>query len=238
MKIALLSDVHANLEALEVVFEALDERADVAAVYCLGDVVGYGADAADCLEAVRARCDGVVRGNHDDAVAREEGVEALPKDGQAAARHNRRQLSEEQRAYLSDRPLQLTAQHAGCRLRFVHASPDRPAAWTRLDSYRAAKAQFDAFDEAICFVGHTHRPAVMADRLGVLSVREGHRYLINPGSVGQPRDGTPRPSFGLFDPEAFSYENVRLPYNAERAAEKVRAAGLPERLAERLLRGK
>ena len=80
--------------------------------------------------------------------------------------------------------------------------------------------------------------ARLADSLGVLSVRSGNRYLINPGSVGQPRDGTPRPSFGLFDTETFGYENVRVPYNADRAAEKIRAAGLPERLAERLLRGK
>ena len=238
VKIAVLSDIHANLEALEAAFAALNERGGADAVYCLGDVVGYGTDASACVEQIRERCDGVVLGNHDAAVAREEGMDVLPKDGQAAARHNRRQLTDGQLAWLSALPLALEIEHDGHGLRFVHASPDRPAAWTRLDGFRAAKAQFDAFDEAVCFVGHTHRPAVMADKLGVLSVRAGHRYLINPGSVGQPRDGTPRLSFGLFDTGAFSYENVRVPYNTERAAQKVRAAGLPERLAERLLKGR
>ena len=238
MRIAVISDVHSNLEALEAVFEALDERGGAEAVYCLGDVVGYGPAAAACVERVRKWCDAVVMGNHDAVVARAEGTDVLPGDGQAAARHNREQLSDEQLDWLADLPLSRAVEAGGHALRLVHASPDRPAAWTRLDGFRAAKAQFDAFDEAVCFVGHTHRPAVMADRLGVLSVRPGHRYLINPGSVGQPRDGTPRPSFGLFDTETFGYENVRVPYNADRAAEKIRAAGLPERLAERLLRGK
>lgn len=233
MKIAVLSDIHSNLEALSTALEVADARA-VDAVYCLGDVVGYGAEPVACLERVRERCDGVVRGNHDAAVAREEGLEVLPRDGRAAARHNRAALSEEQLAYLADLPLTLAA-HG---LRFVHASPDAPAAWKRLTSYRDANAQFECFEEAVCFVGHTHRPAVMADRLGVLSVRAGHRYLINPGSVGQPRDGSPRLSLGFFDTEAFAYEHVRAGYNVERAAEKVRAAGLPARLAERLLAGR
>ncbi|PSQ80214.1 MAG: metallophosphoesterase [Bacteroidetes bacterium QS_8_68_15] len=234
VRIAVLSDIHSNLDALEATLRTLDERGGADAVYCLGDVVGYGADAAACVERVRERCDGVVMGNHDAAVAREEGMGVLPSDGQAAARNNREQLSDEQLDWLASLPLTLEA-HG---LRLVHASPDRPAAWTRLDGFRAAKAQFDAFDEAVCFVGHTHRPAIMADSLGVLSVRSGNRYLINPGSVGQPRDENPRAGFGLFDPDAFDYENVRVPYDTERAAEKVRAAGLPDRLARRLLRGK
>ena len=234
MRIAVLSDIHSNLEALEATLSALDERGGADAVYCLGDVVGYGADAAACVKRVRERCDGVVMGNHEAAVAREDGLEVLPSDGQAAARHNREQLSGEQLDWLADLPLTLEARG----LRLVHASPDRPAAWTRLDGFRAAREQFDAFDEAVCFVGHTHRPAVMADSLGVLSVRPGNRYLINPGSVGQPRDENPRASFGLFDTDAFTYENVRVPYDIELAAEKVRAAGLPDRLARRLLRGK
>ena len=238
MKIAVLSDVHSNLEALEAAFAALDERGGADAVYCLGDVVGYGADAGACVDRVRERCDGVVLGNHDAAVAREEGLDVLPKDGRAAARHNRQQLTDDQLNWLANLPLTLRTEHGEHALRLVHASPDQPAAWMRLDGFRAAKAQFDAFEEAVCFVGHTHRPAVMADKLGVLSVREGHRYLINPGSVGQPRDGTPRLSFGLFDAEAFTYENARVPYDVERAAEKVRAASLPDRLAKRLLRGR
>ncbi len=229
MRLAVLSDIHSNLEALQTALDAIDARA-VDAVYCLGDIVGYNADPAACVDLVRARCDGVVGGNHDAAVAREEGVEVLPKDGRAAARHNRAALSPEQLAYLAGLPLTLEAH--GCT--FVHASPDAPAAWKRLSSYPLAHRQFEHFATDVCFVGHTHVPAVMSNKLGVLSVRPGHRYLVNVGSVGQPRDGNPHLSFAVFDTETFDHEAVRLPYNVDRAAEKVRAAGLPKRLAQRL----
>jgi predicted phosphodiesterase len=234
VQLAIISDIHSNLEALERTFRSIDE-ANVDAVYCLGDVVGYNADPAACIELVRERCEAVVLGNHDAAVAREADVDFLPADGQEAARHNRAQLSDAQRDYLADLPLTHTA--ANCT--FVHATPDNPTAWKRLTAYPAAQAQFDHFDTDVCFIGHTHSPAVMADTLGIFRVRSGHRYLINVGSVGQPRDGTPKLSFGLFDTESFDYENVRLDYDAAAAARKVRGAeGLPNRLADRLEKGR
>jgi predicted phosphodiesterase len=234
VQLAIISDIHSNLEALERTFRSIDE-ANVDAVYCLGDVVGYNADPAACIELVRERCEAVVLGNHDAAVAREADVDFLPADGQEAARHNRAQLSDAQRDYLADLPLTHTA--ANCT--FVHATPDNPTAWKRLTAYPAAQAQFDHFDTDVCFIGHTHSPAVMADTLGIFRVRSGHRYLINVGSVGQPRDGTPKLSFGLFDTESFDYENVRLDYDAAAAAHKIRGAeGLPNRLADRLEKGR
>jgi diadenosine tetraphosphatase ApaH/serine/threonine PP2A family protein phosphatase len=233
VRLAIISDIHANLEALEAALDAIDERG-VDAIYCLGDIVGYGADPAACVERVQARCDGVVLGNHDAAVATEGDIETLPPDGQAAARHNRAQLSEAQRAYLADLPLRLEAH--GCT--FVHASPDEPRAWKRLDGFRITQAQFDHFDTDICFVGHTHIPAVLSNQLGVLRVRPGHRFLVNVGSVGQPRDHNPKLSFGLFDTDAFEHETVRRAYNVEQAATKIRQAGLPDRLADRLLAGR
>jgi len=203
-------------------------------VYCLGDVVGYNADPATCVDRVRERCEAVVLGNHDAAVARDAGVEFLPSDGQAAARHNRAQLSDAQRDYLADLPLTHTV--ANCTL--VHATPDHPAAWKRLTAYRSAQSQFNHFDTGVCFLGHTHTPAVMADTMGIVRVRAGHRYLINVGSVGQPRDGTPKLSFGLFDTEAFDYENIRLSYDVAAAARKIRnTEDLPNRLADRLESG-
>lgn len=233
VQLAVLSDIHSNLEALERTFQALDERS-VDAVVCLGDVVGYNADPAACVDLVRERCAAVVQGNHDVAVADGSGLEALPPDGQEAARHNHAQLSAAQRTYLAERPLTHTV--ANCT--FVHATPQAPADWTRLTAYPAAQEQFDHFDTDVCFIGHTHSPAVMADTLGVFQVRAGHRYLINVGSVGQPRDGTRKLSFGLFDTEAFAYENVRLDYDVAAAARKIRSAeGLPSRLADRLEHG-
>ncbi|PSQ99657.1 MAG: hypothetical protein BRD53_00830 [Bacteroidetes bacterium SW_7_64_58] len=200
VRLAILSDIHSNLEALERTFQAVDD-ADVDAVYCLGDVVGYNADPAACVDLVRERCDAVVLGNHDAAVAREIDVHVLPADGQEAARHNRAQLSDAQRP--------------------------------------AAQDQFDHFGTDVCFIGHTHSPAVMADTLGIFRVRAGHRYLINVGSVGQPRDGTPKLSFGLFDTDTYDYENVRLDYDVAAAARKIRNADrLPDRLADRLEEGR
>ncbi|MFB6249647.1 MAG: metallophosphoesterase [Salinibacter sp.] len=233
MRIAILSDIHSNREALTRALENIEE-AGVEAVYCLGDIVGYNADPAACVDLVREHCAGVVRGNHDAAVATDTAVDALPSGGQAAARHNRQCLSEEQIAFLADLPLTLTA--ANCT--FVHAAPAAPTDWTRLTTYPAARAQFDHFDTDLCFVGHTHVPAVMADTLGVFQVREGHRYLVNVGSVGQPRDQNPKLSFGLFDTDTYEYRNVRLSYDIDAAAQKIRDAdALPNRLAARLHEG-
>jgi predicted phosphodiesterase len=233
VRIAILSDIHSNLEALTRALEGI-ESAGVEAIYCLGDVVGYNADPAACVDLVREHCAGIVRGNHDAAVAADAAVDALPADGQAAARHNRQCLSDEQIAFLADLPLTLTVENCT----FVHATPDAPTAWTRLTTYPAAQAQFDHFDTDLCFIGHTHVPAVMADTLGVFQVREGHRYLVNVGSVGQPRDQNPKLSFGLFDTDTFDYHNVRLSYDVDGAAQKIRDAdALPNRLAARLHEG-
>lgn len=233
MQLAIISDIHSNLEALERTFQAIDE-ADVDAVYCLGDVVGYNADPAACVDLVRERCKAVVLGNHDAAVATETDVGFLPVDGQVAAQHNREHLSTEQREYLGNLPVV----HSDECCTFVHATPDQPTAWKRLTAYPDAKTQFDHFDTDICFVGHTHVPAVMADKLGVFRVRKGHRFIINVGSVGQPRDQNPRASFGLFDTETYKYENVRVDYNVAGAARKIRNDDeLPNRLADRLERG-
>lgn len=233
MRLAIISDIHSNLEALERTFQAIDE-ADVDATYCLGDVVGYNADPARCVELVRKRCETVVLGNHDAAVAREADVEHLPSDGQEAARHNREHLAQEQRDYLANLPLI----HSADVCTFVHATPDDPMAWKRLTAYPDAREQFDHFDTDVCFIGHTHIPAVMADELGIFRVRQGYRFLINVGSVGQPRDRNPKASFGLFDTETYEYENVRIDYDVAGAARKIRGEiNLPDRLAERLERG-
>jgi len=233
VRIAILSDIHSNLEALDRALQALDE-ADVDAIYCLGDIVGYNADPARCVDLVRTHCTGVVRGNHDAAVAQEEAIGALPPDGQEAARHNRARLSTDQLTYLAELPLSITTENCT----FVHATPDTPTAWKRLTTYPDAQTQFDYFDTEVCFIGHTHVPAVMADTLGVLQVRKGHRYLVNVGSVGQPRDQNPKLSMGLFDTDTFEYHNVRLSYDVDAAAQKIREAGdLPNRLANRLYEG-
>lgn len=234
MRIAILSDIHSNLEALQKALHVIEEEG-IETIYCLGDIVGYNADPAACVDLIRDHCAGVVQGNHDVAVATGTGIEALPRHGQAAARHNRDCLSDNHLDYLANLPLTLTVENCT----FVHATPDDPTSWERLTDYPSAQAQFDHFDTEMCFFGHTHIPAVMADQMGVFQVRPGHRYLVNVGSVGQPRDQSSKLSFGLFDTETHEYTNMRLNYDIDGAAQKIRATdALSNQLADRLYKGK
>ena len=232
MKLAIISDIHSNLQALTAVLRAIAGR-KVDAIYCLGDIVGYGPDPSACVDLVRSECVASVRGNHDEAVSLEKNVSYLPRDAQKAARHNRANLSEDQIEYLNSLPLVL--QQDGCC--FAHASPRTPERWLRLDSLAVALQQFESFSSDVCFLGHTHIPAIVSDRLGVLRIRPGHRFLINVGSVGQPRDGDPRASFGLFDTTEFEFELVRVSYDVEQTRQRIKEERLPRRLGKRLLVG-
>ncbi len=232
MRLAIISDIHSNLQALTAALRAI-ERHKVDAIYCLGDIVGYGPDPSACVDLVRSVCAATVLGNHDEAVAFERNIDYLPRNAKKAVRHNREHLSEDQLAWLAALP-PLIEEHGCC---FAHASPKHPRRWLRLDSLNAALDQFDAFESDICFLGHTHIPAIVSDRLGVLRVRPGHRFLVNVGSVGQPRDGDPRLSFGIFDSANFSVELVREAYDIERTRQRIKEERLPRRLGKRLLIG-
>lgn len=232
MRIAILSDIHANLEALTEALRLCDtNQADC--VICLGDVVGYGPDPGPCIDLVKSSCEACVLGNHDEAVAFGSGLEFLPKDGQAVAQRHTKELSEEQLFWLKELPISYVAYNTT----FVHASPDDPGNWTRLESFQAVQAQFSCFDTPVCFVGHSHKPAVVSSTLGVHRVRPGHRFLVDVGSVGQPRDSDYRLAFALFDTDRYSCEIIRGHYDVERTANRIEAAGLPSNLAQRLLRG-
>ena len=232
VRLALISDVHANRQALEAALVEIDRRgAD--AIACLGDVVGYNGDPQFCLDTVRARCTVVVRGNHDEAVATGH-YKGLPRDGAEAAKMHHELLSDDDRAWLLERPLVATLETTT----LVHATPQQPAAWLRVDSYQVAHAQFAHFTTPVCFAGHTHLPGVMGQKLGQFQVRPDSRYFINVGSVGQPRDGNPRACVAFFDTDAFTYELVRLPYYVEGARQRILDAGLPRVLSDRLRAGR
>lgn len=232
MKLALISDIHSNLHALSAALREI-EKHRVDAIYCLGDVVGYGADPGPCVDLVRQNCLGTIMGNHDEAVARELGILHLPRDAQVAARHNRSRLSEDQLAFLAGLPF--TQVVGNCTL--VHATPRSPQDWVRFDSLPTVKDQFNYFETDFCFVGHTHVPAIVAQRLGVFRVKPGNRYIINVGSVGQPRDESPLLGFVIFDTEAPSHDLIRIPYDIAGAAARIVAEGLPSRLGLRLAKG-
>jgi len=229
MLIAVISDIHSNLPALEAVMDAV-ERESPDEIHCLGDIVGYGADPEPCIDIARRRCKTIVLGNHDLAVADGTGAKLLPPHGRIAAEHNAGVLSDTDRTWLQKLPLKSVSENTT----FVHASPRNPDRWTRIESFPIARSQFDHFDTDLCFIGHSHVPAILSDKVGVFNVRRGYRFLINAGSVGQPRDGDPRAAFGLFDTEAFKYRVKRISYDVARAMKRIEEEDLPAQLGRRL----
>lgn len=241
----MLSDIHGNLEALDAVLEALaDERID--RYLCLGDIVGYGASPNACLDRVIGLTKDVIAGNHDHAAIGKLDVAAFNHHAAEAARWTMRQLTPAGRRHLGALPY--TWQNGD--LLAVHASPANPEEWIYLTSLWLADAAFDAMpgDIALCVVGHTHTPGIFekrtaADRsrqtpAATLELESECRYIVNVGSVGQPRDGDPRAAYCVFDAGARRLEIKRVSYDVETAQRKIRAAGLPDMLAERLAYGR
>ncbi|HTK70026.1 MAG TPA: metallophosphoesterase family protein [Candidatus Eisenbacteria bacterium] len=240
MTTAILSDIHGNLEALEAVLAELDRRKPDR-VICLGDIVGYGASPNECLDHVRKRCGTVLLGNHDAAASGGPEAARFNIYARVAAEWTMKTLTRDNREYLQRLPL--TANENSFYL--VHASPACPRDWEYLLDRFDAEPQFHYFTEMICFIGHTHQPAIyLADQSGTksLPLSEGkldpsRRYIVNVGSVGQPRDHDPRACFVLYHESSTTIEYVRVPYDIEGAQSKIRAAQLPEVLAARLATG-
>jgi len=240
MTTALISDIHGNLEALDAVLAEIETRRP-RRVLCLGDVVGYGASPNECLAKVRERCGLVLLGNHDAAASGGPEAARFNIYARVAAEWTAKTLTRENREYLQRLPL--TSSEGSSFL--VHASPACPRDWEYLLDRFDAEPQFHYFTEPICFIGHTHQPAVyMADPAGTKSLplsnvtlAPDRRYIINVGSVGQPRDHDPRACFVVYHEAAGEVEFVRVPYDIEGAQAKIRAAQLPEVLAARLATG-
>jgi len=249
VRIAILSDIHGNLEALEAVLAEAKSRGYDHLV-CLGDVVGYGADPQACVDRIREEVwrdiggEYIVKGNHDDAASGGDDT-YFNKDAQRAVRWTHDQLRPESVEWLANLPMERTI---GPDVYLVHASPDDPGAWNYVVNLSDAFVAFHNFSEKICFIGHSHVPfhvfvngqesEIHIEPSETLELKEGFRYLSNVGSVGQPRDGDPRGSYVILDRERGILERFRVEYDVERAASKILAAGLPEFLANRLSRGR
>jgi len=240
VRYAILSDVHGNLEALRAVLDDCAGRAD--AVLCLGDTVGYGADTLACVELVAERAQASVGGNHEHAVAGRLGLEWFNRYARAAAEWTRERLDEDHRAYLGALPL--TAEVAGATL--VHASPAQPEEWDYLVTAEDGFAAFPSFATRWCFVGHSHVPAAWSlgssgpehhPGAGSLQSERGRRYIVNVGSVGQPRDRDPRAAYAVWDAETGEMQIHRVAYDVATARRKIVEAGLPRFLADRLAVG-
>lgn len=232
MRIAVVSDIHSNIQALTRAFSVIDERA-VDSVYCLGDIVGYGGNPNECVELIRKRANLCVLGNHDMAALDPAHAEYFSRPGRTAIEWTHSILTPDNLQFLSSLPYRASADP--CTL--VHAGPLDPEQWQYVLSLQVAKLQFPAFATQICFIGHTHVPAVCGEDLKTFVLKKEKRFLINVGSVGQPRDGNPQLSFGLLDTDAWKYENVRAPYEIDKAALAIRTQGLPSTLATRLYQG-
>ncbi|MFC1553808.1 metallophosphoesterase family protein [candidate division KSB1 bacterium] len=240
MKIALISDVHSNLEALQTCFEYIDSNNDIEKTIFLGDLIGYGADPDNCILLVKEKTDSGIIGNHDCAVIEKTDIEYFNSFALEAVFWTRNNISEESRTFLISLPYTLNDNGT----LFVHGTPGNPEIWDYILNWQSASLEFDNFEENICFVGHSHVPGIYSSEnkiqhdSGVVELNRDDKYIINVGSVGQPRDGDPKLSFGIFDTDTWTIEIIRLEYDIETAGKKIINAGLPDALCKRLFRGR
>ncbi len=253
MRILVVSDIHANLVALETVLSAAEGHYD--ALWCLGDLVGYGPRPNECVALIRDLAEVCVMGNHDWAVLGRPGINVEDFNPQArqAVLWTRAQLSAENRAFLDQLPDEPVHPPAAQDILITHASPNEPV-WEYILSPSTAMFNFQVFDEELCFVGHTHKPAIFRWRGPVdgddtatveyrqptpglpvqLATSARQRLIVNPGSVGQPRDNDARAAYAFLDLETRVWQQERIAYPIELTQNQMREAGLPKRLVDRL----
>ncbi len=241
-KILVISDIHANLTALDTV---LEDAGKVDEVWCLGDIAGYGPDPNECIERLCAlpklTC---MMGNHDYAAIGNQPLETFNSDARKALVWQRKVLSEASMAFL--RRLPETPVVRG-EITLAHGSP-RNSVWEYIMNTLVARLNLGAFQTPWCFIGHSHFQAVFQyhkdkDDISIEVPKAGTRYelsdraLLNPGSVGQPRDRDPRSAYAIYYPKTHIWEPHRVEYDIPAVQKRILAAGLPQRHAERLAEG-
>jgi predicted phosphodiesterase len=240
MRILLISDIHANLVALDTV---LANAAPFDRIWCLGDIVGYGPEPNECVERLRSFDLLCIAGNHDWAALGKLDLEEFNPDARRAARWTRNQLTPANLEWLGALPERVPTQAE--RFTLVHGSPRYPI-WEYVLTPAIARPNFDYFDTPLCLIGHTHVPVVyrylpndhnaIAEALGEsvpLSLNPD-RMMINPGSVGQPRDGDPRAAYAIVDLDALTLTHYRVEYDVAATQAKMERHNLPARLITRL----
>lgn len=240
MRFAILSDIHANLEALEAVLE--DAAAQNCTHYiCLGDVVGYNANPRECIKIIQELDCPVIKGNHDEQASIAASTEGFNELAEEAINWTRDHLSIDDKTWLTG--LRLTRQVRDFTI--VHATLDTPGQWGYVFNDLDAIASFAYQHTALCFFGHTHWPTafvrddtVRRIQVGQIVLTPGKKFFINGGSVGQPRDRDWRAAYCILDVERQVVEQRRVKYDLETAQQKIRDAGLPDRLADRLAVGR
>jgi predicted phosphodiesterase len=261
-RVAVFGDIHANLEALSAVLKDASKNG-ISRFFCTGDIVGYAASPSECLRRVRKLNCPVVLGNHDAYVSKDEDLENVKLEAGLTILWTRKQLKEKEKNWLLARPLSMDfnqgatrepraeGERSKCACCLVHSSLPDPAAWNYVMNPVRAERLIRAQAADVVFFGHTHVPSIFAfnpqtemfssecpAKEGLRQLEPGFKYLINPGSVGQPRDRDPRASFALFNPNTASIEIRRIEYDITSAQQKIKSAGLPIPNAERLSQGR
>ena len=244
MKYAILSDIHSNLEALQAVLDNL-KRYNCDKILFLGDLLGYGASPNECVDLARMLNFVTILGNHDRAVLSGRKLETFNEYAKLAVQWTDAVLSDENRDYLNSRPISLFFDN----IVMVHGALSGTDEYIMnhkdvLDNLELLKAQYDNCN--ILLYGHTHIRALFSDSDALnrtatdteLNLSSENTYFINPGSVGQPRDGSPNASFGIYDSEKQTYRQMTVSYDIESAQKKILDNGLPAFLADRLSRGR
>lgn len=240
MNYAVISDVHANIEALRAVLNDIRRRGTEGVLF-LGDAVGYGPNPNECVELLRENCTVILAGNHDKASVGLTDIEYFNEYAKAAILWTSEILTERNRKFIGELPVAKRMKKENMLL--VHSTPKEPEAWHYLLTLWDAEINFHYFDERICALGHSHLPFVierlpsgeMLTHKNGAHLGEDGRYIINAGSVGQPRDGDARACYALL--QKYRVEFVRVEYNWEETQRKMREARLPLPLIERLSRG-
>jgi predicted phosphodiesterase len=244
MRFAFISDIHANLEALEAVFEDITSQ-KIDEVICLGDIVGYGANPNECCDLVKKNCPVTLLGNHDAAAVDQLSTQHFNIHAKIAIEWTSQNLKKESEAFLEALPFKATKPS----MTLVHATPYEPNMWYYITSLEEAAFNYQFFDTQLCLVGHTHIPIIIVlDKEKELYVHQdsvihledikGSRLLINVGSVGQPRDRNPKSCYGIFDSDAGEFSYRRVSYNIEKTQAKMKKIKMPEFLINRLQDGR
>jgi len=243
MRYGIVADIHSNLAAFSAVLADMERRGGVTELWCLGDVVGYGPDPCQCIELLRQQPHIAVAGNHDWAAIGKVDTSWFNPDAAAAAHWTGRQLTPEDTHYLESLPLTV----AKDSFTLVHGSPRDPI-FEYLLSTSDGEENFAHFQTQFCCVGHSHVPLVFElDKAGNCSLTEfpaetaitlaGNRLIINPGGVGQPRNGDPHASYAIYDSEARTVTRYRVAYDISATQSRMMEQGLPRRLIARLSYG-
>lgn len=242
MRILIISDIHANHTAFETVLQ--DSAGEWDFVWCLGDVVGYGPDPNECVELLQTLPQLCLAGNHDWAALNRLDARSFNPEARRAVEWTQAALSPENTKFLEQLPVTFVIGD----YTLVHASPREPV-WEYILEPLVASLNFPHFETPYCFVGHTHQPVIYTQAAGTDEVQSalpqhnqphqlnGRRQIINPGSIGQPRDQNPKAAYGILDLDSGVFVHRRVAYDIQTVQSRMRAQGLPERLITRLQHG-